>query len=60
MKETQRKARLKEARRWDDRSAGMDRTIGGVHAHQVKSEDSGDPWIATRIAVGIEELGYGG
>ena len=39
---------------------GVDRKTGGVHAHQVKCKGSGDPWIATRIAPDIEELGYGG
>ena len=30
---------------------GVDRKTGGVHAHQMKCKGSGDPWIATRIAV---------
>ena len=38
---------------------GVDRKTGGVHAHQVKSTGSGDPWIK-RIAADIEELGHGG
>ena len=38
---------------------GVDRKTGGVHAHQVKCKGSGDPWIATRIATDIEELGCG-
>ena len=33
---------------------GVDR-----HAQQVKCTGSDDPWIATRIAADIEELGYG-
>ena len=39
---------------------GVDRKTGGVHAHQVKCKGSGDPWIATRVAADIEELGSGG
>ena len=39
---------------------GVDRPTGEVHARQVKCTGSGDPWIATRIAADIEELGYGG
>ena len=38
---------------------GVDRKTGGVHAHQVKCMGSCDPWIATRIAADIEELGIG-
>ena len=62
MKETQRKARPEDARRWGDRSS---RALTGrleeyVHAHQVKCKDSGDPWIAPRIAAAdLEEFGYG-
>ena len=32
---------------------------GTVHAHQVKCKGSGDPWIATRIAADLKELGCG-
>ena len=39
---------------------GVDRKTGGVHAHQVKCKGSRDPWIATRIAADIEELGCAG
>ena len=39
---------------------GVDRKTGGVHAHKVKCKGSGDPWIATRVAADIEELGSGG
>ena len=38
----------------------MNRKTGGVHAHQVKCKGSDDPWIVSRIASNIEELGYGG
>ena len=40
-------------------TVGVERKTGGVHAHQVKCNGSGDPWIATRIAADIEELGHG-
>ena len=39
---------------------GVDKKTGGVHAHPVKCKGTGDPWIDTRIAADIEELGYGG
>ena len=38
---------------------GVDRKTGRAHAHQVKCKGSGVPWIATRIAADIEELGCG-
>ena len=45
----------------DHRGRGQeDWRSGGVHAHQVKCKASGDPWIATRIAADIKELGYRG
>ena len=39
---------------------GITKKVGGVRARQVKWKGSGNPWIATRIAADIEELGYGG
>ena len=62
MKETQRKARPEEARRWGDRSskASTGRLKEYVHAHQETCEDSGDSWTAPRIAAAdLEEFGYG-
>ena len=39
---------------------GVHGKTGGAHAHRVKCKGSGDPWIASRIAADIEDLGYGG
>ena len=39
---------------------GVNRKIGGIHAHQLKYNGCGDPWMATRIAADTEELRYGG